>query len=100
MVLVLFFIAGFRLTSCGHIDVFLTKEYFDYFFRLGHQHGRYVYCLLKSEYVSIFSNISGQWLSGQSWGFEHGRPGFKSSTRVLNGFVLGDTKGKFTTLCK
>ena len=44
-------------------------------------------------------NWEAAWLSGQSWGFECGRPGFKSELGLLNGFVLGDTRGKFTTLC-
>ena len=40
------------------------------------------------------------WLSGQSRGFECGRPGFKSPTGLLNEFVLGDPRCNISTLCK
>ena len=48
----------------------------------------------------MFIKEKAAWLSGQSWGFECRRPGFKSQTWIMNEIVLGDPRGKFTTLCK
>ena len=40
------------------------------------------------------------WLSGQSLGFECGEPGSNLWLKLLNECVLGDPRGKYTTLCK
>ena len=45
-------------------------------------------------------SLQAAWLSGESWGFECGRLYSNPQLRLLNEFVPGDPRGKFTTLCK
>ena len=59
---------------------------------------------VRDSYIKVFGSgivilMEAAWLSGQSWGLECGRPGSNPRLGLLNEFVLGDPRGKFTTLC-